>query len=91
MKREARDAKDKETGVAVFAMDLQAVLLSPKSTVSSMYYKTKLIVHNFTLLDLKTREGYCFLWNESDGGLTSNEFSSILVYFLENHVIPFFA
>ncbi|CAH1113895.1 unnamed protein product [Psylliodes chrysocephalus] len=42
MKREARDAKekDKETGVAVFAMDLQAVLLSPKSTTRKKHSKS---------------------------------------------------
>jgi hypothetical protein len=91
LKKEARaeKEKDKETeGIFVFTMDLQSVLLCPKSTVSAMYYKTKLIVHNFTLYDLKTQDGYCFLWNESEGGLTSNEFSSIVVHFLENKVIP---
>lgn len=62
MKKEAREEKNKEKefGTAVFTMDLQAVLLCPKSTVSSMYYKTKLVVHNFTLFNLKTQEGYCF-------------------------------
>ncbi|CAG4951108.1 unnamed protein product [Parnassius apollo] len=43
-KDEARDekVKDKETEKHVFAMDLQAVLLCPKSNVSSLYYKMKL-------------------------------------------------
>jgi hypothetical protein len=91
LKKEARAEKEKykETeGIFVFTKDLQSVLLCPKSTVSAMYYKTKLIVHNFTLYDLKTQDGYCFLWNESEGGLTSNEFSSIVVHFLKNKVIP---
>lgn len=66
---------------------MQSVLLCPKSNVSSQYYKTKLIVHNFTLYDLKRKQGYCFLWNETDGGLTANEFSSIIVYFLQKFVI----
>lgn len=48
----------------------------------------KLITHNFTIYDLKTKEGYCFIWHEGEGGLTSNEFSSILMYFLLNMVIP---
>lgn len=91
MKEEAREekSKDKLSASAVFTMDLQAVLLCPKSTVSSMYYKTKLVVHNFTLFNLKTQNGYCFVWHEAEGGLTANEFSSILVKFLENDVIPF--
>lgn len=29
------------------------------------------------------------MWYETKGGLSSNDFSSILTYFLENNVIPF--
>jgi len=89
MKQEARLEKenDKLSMDEVFTMDLQSVLLCPKSNVSSLYYTTKLIVHNFTLYDLKRKIGYCFLWNETEGGLTANEFSSIIVYFLQKYVI----
>nr|CAH7749533.1 unnamed protein product [Callosobruchus chinensis] len=59
MKKETREEKnrDKESASvdAVFTMELEAVLLSPKSTVSTVYYKMKLAVHNFTLFNLKTR------------------------------------
>lgn len=45
MKKQAREEKnrDKDSAsvAAVFTMNLQAVLLCPKSSVSSMYYKTK--------------------------------------------------
>lgn len=54
-----------------------------------MYYKTKLIVYNFTLFNLQTQDGYCFLWHKVEGGLSSNEFSSLLVHFLDNNVISF--
>lgn len=83
-KKEARVEKDndKESHNEVFTIDLQSVLLCPKSNVSSLYYKTKLIVHNFTIYDIKRQKGYCYLWNESEGGLTSNEFTSIIVHFL---------
>nr|CAI5843645.1 unnamed protein product [Callosobruchus analis] len=54
MKKEAREEKsrDKESAsaAAVFTM---AVLLSPRSTVSKMCYKMKLVAHNFTLFNLK--------------------------------------
>lgn len=69
-------------------MDLQSVLLSPKSNVSSLYYKMKLITHNFTIFDLKTKDGYCFIWHEGEGGLGSNEFSTIIADFILNTVIP---
>ncbi|CAI6355833.1 unnamed protein product [Macrosiphum euphorbiae] len=89
MKQEARLEKenDKLSMDEVFTMDLQSVLLCPKSFVSSLNYKTKLIVHNFTLYDLKRKIGYCFLWNETEGGLRANAFSSIIVYFLQKYVI----
>ena len=50
-KREAREAKesDKMSDHKVFCMDLESVLLSPKSNVLSSYFKTKLIIHNFTI------------------------------------------
>ena len=60
LKDEARDEKTKDKEAAndniyVWTMDMQAVLLCPKSKASSLYYKTKLQVHNFTLYNLKTR------------------------------------
>jgi len=86
---EAREEKetDKESVNEVFTMDLQSVLLFPKSNVSSQYYKIKLIVYNFTIYDLKRKKGYCFLWNEAEGGLTSNEFSTIIIHFLQKCII----
>ncbi|CAK1594788.1 unnamed protein product [Parnassius mnemosyne] len=80
-KDEARKelAKDISMEHEVLTMDLQSVLLSPRSNVSALYYKTKLIVHNFTLYDCKRNLGYCYIWNECEGKLTSNEFSTIIV------------
>lgn len=90
MKEDARREKqgDKEGRDYVFTMDLQAVLLSPKSKVSSLYYKTKLCVHNFCLFDIKTKDGFCYLWNESEGGLNAEEFATIVTKFLSDTIIP---
>lgn len=91
LKEEARTEKekDKQTENAMtFTMDLQSVLLSPKTNVSAMYYKTKLMVHNFTIYNLQTKEAYCFLWNEAEGQTTAQDFASILIYFLEDKVVP---
>lgn len=83
-KDEARLEKDndKKGDNEVYTMDLQSVLLCPRSNVSSLYYKTKLIVHNFTIYNLKTQDGYCFLWHEGEGGLSANIFASIICTFL---------
>lgn len=84
-KVEARDEKEqdkKNEEDKVYTMDLQSVLLCPKSTVSLLYYKMKLVVHNFTIFNVKTKDGYCFIWNETEGGVGSNEFASILSAFI---------
>lgn len=90
-KQEARTEKDQDKNSSsddfkVFTMDMQAVLLSPKSNVSALYYKTKLAVHNFTLFDLKTKDGFCFLWHESEGGLVASVYASIVAYFLSQEI-----
>ena len=77
----ARTSKDKEAAsdkVSVWTMDLQAVLLCPKTKASGMYYKTKFQVHNFTLFNLHTKEGFCYTWDESKGSLSCDMFAHLL-------------
>lgn len=89
-KKEARAEKelDKDTEQYVFTMDLQSVLLCPKSQVSSLYYRTKLAVHNLTFFNLKTKDVSCYVWHEAEGGLTANEFTSIICDVI-NKLCPF--
>lgn len=89
-KEEAREEKerDKDNESFVYTMDMQAVLLAPRSNVSSLYYKTKLCVHNFCVFDLKTKQGFCYLWHEAEGGLNAEEFATIVAKFLLDEVIP---
>uniref|UniRef100_A0A1Y1JYK3 Uncharacterized protein n=1 Tax=Photinus pyralis TaxID=7054 RepID=A0A1Y1JYK3_PHOPY len=84
-KKEAREekAKDKtDERNKVYTMDLQSVLLAPHSNVSSLYYKKKLIVHNFTIYNIKTKEAFCFIWNETEGSVGANEFTTIICNFI---------
>lgn len=89
-KEEARQQKehDKINGKFVYTMDLQSVLLCPVLQASAIYFKTKLTVHNFTIFSLTNKEGYCYLWDESEGSLNANEFTSIICNFICN-AIPF--
>ena len=84
---QAEKAKDKEqyrsSRTKALCVDVQRVLLSPCLKASSLYYKTKLQVHNYTVFDLVTKDVICYVWNESEGGLTANEFASCLVSYLE--------
>ena len=70
-------------------MDLQCVLVAPSLNASAFYYKTKLAVHNFTIYYLATRDVRCYVWDESEGGLSSNEFSSCLTHYLRLRVSDF--
>lgn len=86
----ARAAMQEDTDIAktsdrqlVITMDLQAVLQCPKLNASALYYKTKLCVHNFTLFDNVKKDTMCYVWHETEGGLSANEFASCVVDYLE--------
>ena len=81
-KDQARAEKSPDKALAddktsVWTMDVQAVLLCPKTHTSAMYYKTKLQVHNLTMYNLKTKQGYCYVWDETEGDLSSEMFAYI--------------
>ncbi|GFN94284.1 hypothetical protein PoB_002079000 [Plakobranchus ocellatus] len=86
-KRRAKEekAKDKKkeaqerNGTVVICMDLQGVLLAPSINALSTYFKTKLAVKNFTMYNMVTKDGVCYVWHEAEGGLTSNEFTSCII------------
>ena len=84
----AMKEKDKEEAGEknlVTCMDLQGLLLCPKLQASSLYYKTKLCVHNFTIYDMTTHDASNYLWHEGEAGITANEFASCIVHFLKEH------
>lgn len=90
-KDEARAAKNAAKSSAsktklVLTMDLQSVLLAPKTLASSMYYKQKLQIHNFTIYELNTGDVHLYVWNEVEGGVTANEFASCIVDYLKSRI-----
>ena len=60
-KQEARSGNQKDLVTACF--DLEEVLLTPYSFQSCLYYKRRLSTFNFTIYDLGTCEGHCYVWN----------------------------
>jgi hypothetical protein len=89
-KNEARNAMEADIAnqeyKAVFTMDLEAVLVCPVTKASAAYYKSKLIVHNFTVYDCRTHQGFCYLWDESEADLQASVFATLIVKFLEDNV-----
>lgn len=67
-------------------MDMQAVMICLVMMASAVYYKSKLTVHNFTVYDMKTYNGYCNVWNESEGDLCASVFATSIMILLEEKV-----
>ncbi|XP_038548744.1 uncharacterized protein LOC119882660 [Micropterus salmoides] len=81
MKQKDKDEAGGKTLVA--CMDLQWLLLCPKLQASTLYYKTNISVHNFTIFDMSSQDATNYLWHEGEAGLFANEFASCIVHFLE--------
>ena len=68
----------------VVTFDLEAVLVTPHAGDAQIYYKRKLAVYNFTLFETASHQGYCYLWDETEGGRGANEIGSALLDYLGN-------
>ena len=83
---EAREekAKDKEKAktcrsYVVATFDLQAVLTTPCSLVSELYYSRKLCCFNLTVYNLAEKYVLCHLWDETHGKRGSCEKATCLL------------
>ncbi|KAJ8676766.1 hypothetical protein QAD02_012553 [Eretmocerus hayati] len=73
--------KNKGGTTCVACFDFQKVLNTPQSTSSSLYYKRKLSVYNFTVYDIGNHQGWCYVWSEYDAKKGGNEVASCLFQF----------
>lgn len=88
-KNSAREEKNKQKSTAsnnkvVITMDLESVLLCPKTDASAMFYKQKLQLHNFTIYKLNDHDVTLYVWNETDGNVTANEFTTCIINYIDN-------
>ena len=51
------------------------------------YYNTKLVLHNFTLYNVKIKEGCCYVWNETVGNLNAEVFSYLQYCHLKSYLV----
>lgn len=73
-----KEEAEKNLEIHAATFDLEKVLTMPRSESSSFFYKRKVSLYNFTIYDLVTREGFCFVWDETIGKRGANEISSCL-------------
>ena len=84
-KTTAREEKERDkqlakanTNIYAATFDLQAVLYTPCSMVSLMYYMRKFCCYNFTVFSLANMTGTCYLWTEVEGKRGSCEVATCL-------------
>ena len=74
--------QDKSVHVTTF--DLEAVLSTPCSLVSQVYYKRKLNSYNLSVYSLGSGQGTCYMWDESEGGRGACEIGTCLIFYLRS-------
>ncbi|KAF0715572.1 Uncharacterized protein FWK35_00022354, partial [Aphis craccivora] len=83
----AKDKMNSEAGEChVFTCDLKAVQLLPYSQASSIYYKMKLAVHNYTIYNLGTHEAICYWFDETQCELVASTFATCLIDTIEKTI-----
>lgn len=70
--------------VAVFTMDLQSVKLAPVLKTSAIYTKWN---YACIILRLLTKEVFCYLGHEAEGGLDANVFATIIIKYLSRILV----
>ncbi|KAK7106444.1 hypothetical protein V1264_017700 [Littorina saxatilis] len=73
--------ENNEISVATF--DLESVLSTPCNNISQTHYKRKLAVYNLSIYNLASKEGQCFVWDETHGRKGSCEIATCLFHHLK--------
>ena len=87
-KQLAREEKTKDkllgqqSEAIVLTQDVQAVKVCPFLNASALYYKTKLLCHNFTVFNINSHHCCTYWFNETDADLTANTFASCIVDYI---------
>ncbi|XP_072384010.1 uncharacterized protein [Diabrotica undecimpunctata] len=93
LKDQARTEKLKDRIYAEFSngshicanFDLQQVLLVPSDpTNNALFYKRRLANYNFTIYNVVSKQGDCFIWNETQGSRGSCEIASAIYLYLRS-------
>ncbi|XP_054091175.1 uncharacterized protein LOC128922870 [Zeugodacus cucurbitae] len=77
-KQTDKESTKSNSNLKVLTFDLQSVLTTPCSNVSTMYYSRKFATYNNTFYDIANGEGYCFLWDEDQGQRGSDEIGTTI-------------
>ena len=82
-KEKEKDKSDSDPSTIVCTYDLQAALPTPRGEVSVFYYKSKLSTYNLTIYELKTKQGFCYVWHEGEGHRGVIEIATCVFQYIE--------
>ncbi|KAK3911669.1 LysM and putative peptidoglycan-binding domain-containing protein 2 [Frankliniella fusca] len=85
-KRDEQHAKSCRDNVCYCLMDLQQVVSLPKTEAGMVFNKRKLSTYNFTVYDRILKNGYCYLWDESEAKRGANEIATCVLLFIKKKV-----
>lgn len=84
-KKKDKEISDTDKTFRMATFDMQSILQLPTSGEGPLYYKRKLILHNFTIYDSsESNRGFCYLWPETAGKRGANEIGSCLLDYLKS-------
>lgn len=80
------DKKNKFQWLLNLIVDLQKILLCPLLRNALQYYLCKLQFRNYTIYNQHNKQVVCKTYDETQGGVDSSNFATLLVSFLEQQV-----
>ncbi len=65
VKDEAKLMAQLDSQCCVACVDLQQILVTPKSITLQFYYRRKLATYNLSIFKTRNKQGLCYMWHES--------------------------
>ena len=84
IKRQHADRAKNDKDFVTCNFDLEAVLYSPLFFSKPIFYKRKLAMYNFTVYEVAKKNGFCYMWDETQGKRGANEIATCLEMFINN-------
>ena len=84
MKKADKDEAANDPSLRAITFDLEAVLTTPFAGDSQIYYKRKFAVYNFTIYEGHSGDGFCYMWDESEGKRGAAEIATCLLDYLKS-------